>query len=151
MTDQVEMYHYTESGLPDVWIEGLALQDDNEDETVVIPYIRNLHKLIAREIVQSDGALTGAELRYLRTEMGMTQAQLGQLVHRERLTVSRWEHGESEMDGAAEALVRIFAIRKLELDEADLAEISAKCQSVTTRKLPIRIDASDPANYRLAA
>ncbi|MCY4211491.1 MAG: helix-turn-helix transcriptional regulator [Gammaproteobacteria bacterium] len=148
---KTQMYHYTESGLPDVWIEGLRVRDDAGEPTILIPNINNLHKLIAFRIVISDGALTGAELRYLRTEMGMTQAELGELVHRERLTVSRWELGEHELDGAAEALIRVCALIKLDLDEVDPTEISDKCKLGVHRKAPIRIDGTDPENYRLAA
>ena len=64
MAIKAETYHYTESGLPNVWIEGLCIQDDAGEETILIPNINDLHKLIAYQIVVSDGALTGPELRY---------------------------------------------------------------------------------------
>jgi DNA-binding transcriptional regulator YiaG len=41
--------------------------------------------------------------------MGMTQAQLALVVHREPLTVSRWERGEENIDSNAEALIRVCA------------------------------------------
>jgi DNA-binding transcriptional regulator YiaG len=49
--------------------------------------------------------ISGKELRYLRTEMDMTQAQLALVVHREPPTVSRWERGEENIDSDAEALI----------------------------------------------
>lgn len=151
-------YHYTECGLPDVWIEGLQAQDDAGEKTVTIPNVRSLHKLISRGIVTSKGSLTGSELRYLRTEMGMTQTQLGKLVHRKRGTILRWERGESTLDGNADAYIRLLAAVKLRLGEIDPEEVSGRCQPTTERKPPIRIekppikiDASDPENYRCAA
>jgi transcriptional regulator with XRE-family HTH domain len=51
--------------------------------------------------------MTGKELRFLRTEMGMTQAELAKIVHREPLTISRWERSEDEIDSNAEVLVRV--------------------------------------------
>ena len=102
MSQATKRYHYTECGLPDVWIEGWHVEDDAAEETIRIPKVRSLHRLISKEIVTSAGTLTGPELRYLRAEMGLTQTQLGELVHRERLTVSRWERGESTLDGDTE-------------------------------------------------
>ena len=151
MTSEKIIYHYVECGLPQVWIEGLRMEDDAGEKTIRIPNIKSLHKLIAEGIVASYGTLTGPELRYLRTEMGLTQTQLGELVHRERLTVSRWERGENTLDGATEAYIRILASSKLGLDEVDPVEVSGRCKLTTGNKQPIRIDATDSENYRLAA
>ena len=153
MTPEITPYHYTECGLPDVRIEGLRMEKDDAGKKVVsIPNVASLHRLISREIVTSRSALTGPELRYLRTEMGWTQTQLGELVHRERLTVSRWERGESALDGAAEVLIRILAASRLGLEHIDPKEVSGWCRSTPdTSKKPIRIDATDPENYRLVA
>ena len=48
-----------ECGLPIVWIQGVHLVDDHGEETIRIPNINDLHKLIAQEIVGSEGSLTG--------------------------------------------------------------------------------------------
>ncbi len=117
-------HHYKECGLPDIWIECLRTKDGAGRETITIPNIRSLHKLIARKLIMSDGSLTGPELKFLRTEMEMTPLQLAELVHREPSTVSRWERGESKLDGAVEALIRIVASKKLDLDGFNLEEIS---------------------------
>ena len=151
MTPEITRYRYTECGLPDVWIECLCLEDDAGEEIVRIPNIGILHKLISTEIVTSEGTLTGPELRYLRTEMGLTQSQLAELVHRERLTVSRWERGENTLDGATEAYIRILASSKLGLDRIDPEEVSGWCRLTLDNKKSIRIDATDPENYRLVA
>ena len=116
-----------------------------------LPTLRSLHRLIAKGIVTSAGRLTGAELRYLRSEMGLTQAQLAKLVHRQPLTVSRWERGQNLLEGAMDAFIRILASRKLNLDEIDPEEVSGWCISITRKKEPIRLDATDPQNYRLVA
>ncbi len=151
MTAKITPYHYTECGLPEVWVEGLHMRDDEGEETVVIPNIKGLHKFIVHEIVMSDGALTGPELRFLRTEMGLTQTQLGELVHRERLTISRWESGKSTLDGATEAFIRILASSELKLDKVDPVKISGKCKLTPAAKSPLHIDGTDPKHYRLVA
>lgn len=154
MNAKAEAYHYTECGLPNVWIQGTRQIDDDGEETVRISNPNGLHRLIARYLVESVGALTGAELRFLRSEMGMTQAQLGLLLHRERLTVSRWERDETTMDGSAEALIRIYATIKLGLgrvDDAKVEEISAKCVAAANTRGQMRIDGTIPGSYRLVA
>ncbi len=141
-------HHYKECGLPDIWIKCLRTKDDAGRKTITIPNIRSLHKLIARKLVMSDGALTGPELKFLRTEMGMTRVQMAELVHREPSTVSRWEREEDKLDGAIEALIRIGASKKLGLDEIDMEEISSKCVYTNRNKESIHIYESDLENSR---
>ena len=142
-------YRYTESGLDNVFIEGVNLiEDDAGEDCVTIPNVNGLHKAIAYGIVSRRSGMTGRELRFLRTEMGMTQAELAGMVHREPLAVSRWERGEVEIDGNAEALVRLYAAQKLGLPETlDVREIAGWCVPSADTP-PIVIDGSDPSNYR---
>ena len=152
MTPKITTHQYTECGLPNIWIRGLSIQDDAGEKTIRIPGIRKLHALISTAVVQSDGTLTGSELRYLRTEMGMTQTQLGELVHRDRLTVSHWEKDESTLDGATEAYIRILASKKLNLGDVDPEEVSRKCKLTAKNKKCIHIEKrTNSENYRLAA
>ena len=111
---------YTESGLPNVWIRCARVKDDAGEDAIIIPNINLQHKEIAKKIVTSAHALTGPELRFLRTEMGMTQAQLGERVQQKCLTIACWEKEESPLDGDAEKLVRKLAFRKLKLSTSVL-------------------------------
>ncbi len=151
MTLKIIKHHYTECGLPNVWIMGLAAKDDQQERAIRIPSIRSLHQLISKMVLSSDGTLTGLELRYLRTEMGLTQTQLGELVHRKRLTIARWENEESKLDGATEAYIRILASKKLGLGEVDPEEVIGKCTQTSVNKVPIQVTVTASGNYRLAA
>lgn len=142
-------YRYTECGLDNVIIDGLdPIVDDDGDIVHSIPNIAGLHRVMARVIVDHAKGISGKELRFLRTEMGMTQAELAKMVHREHLTVGRWERGEIDIDNNAEVLIRIHASKKLDLDvKANVEELSARC--VPTAEIqPILIDGSDPQFYR---
>ncbi|MCF4126260.1 transcriptional regulator [Methylobacterium sp. SyP6R] len=145
-------YRYTESGLNNVIIEGVSLlHDDAGEECVTIPNINGLHQAIAHGIVTKRSAITGAELRFLRTEMGCTQAELATIVHREPLAVSRWERNEIEIDSNAEAIIRLVARDTLQLPkDADVRDIAGWCVP-SAETAPLRIDGSDPTNYKLAA
>jgi transcriptional regulator with XRE-family HTH domain len=146
----MEPYHYTESGLDSVFIHGVTFVTDNAgEETITIPFVNGLHKAIAAALVGKPSNLTGKELRFLRTEMGMTQAELSAIVHREPLAISRWERGEvAEIDSNAEALIRLHAREVLGLAvEASVKQISGF--SMPSAMSPrIDIDGSDPENYR---
>ena len=84
----MEDYRYTECGLNSVMISGLTPQiDDAGDEVVIIPNVNVLHRAIAESIVQHPNSISGPELRFLRTELGMTQSQLAQLVHKDAQTI----------------------------------------------------------------
>lgn len=146
------IYHYTESGLPNVYIEGLTpMVDDDGDEVITIPFVNLLHKAIAQGIVSHEKGISPAELRFLRTEMGFTQAELATLVHREKLAIGRWERGEVELEGNAETVIRRLAIERLGLDQVDGGiEQLAKSSVATSEVQTIRIEAGDKG-YKLAA
>jgi transcriptional regulator with XRE-family HTH domain len=133
-------HHYTESGLLNVYIEGIAVEiDDEGDEIVTIPAVNELHRTIALGIVSHAKGIAGEELRFLRTEMGLTQAELAALVHRDKQTIGRWERNEIEIDSSAEALLRRFAIEKLELPtETGIDELSRRSVP-TAEEQPIKI------------
>lgn len=147
-------HHYTESGLLNVYIEGIVVEtDDDGDEIVTIPAINELHRTIALGIVSHAKGIAGEELRFLRTEMGLTQAELAVLVHRDKQTIGRWERNEIEIDSSAEALLRRFAIEKLELPtETGIDELSRRSVP-TAEEQPIKIQRmnDDAKPYELIA
>jgi transcriptional regulator with XRE-family HTH domain len=145
-------YRYMECGLENVVISGVSfVEDDNGDSVIRIPNIMGLHRAIATGIVTRKAMMNGREMRFLRSEMGMTQAELAVMIHREPLTISRWERGETEIDANAETLIRLHAIRELKLDvDEDVGEISGWSVPSAVEH-PINIDGSDPENYQVAA
>lgn len=147
----MKTYKYTECGLDNVIIRGVAfVKDDAGDEVVCIPNINGLHRAIAYGIVTRRAAMAGKELRFLRTEMGMTQAELAELIHREPLAISRWEREEVPIDTNAETLIRLHAAETLGLDlEATVKEVSG-WSIPRAQEVPIEIDGSDPGNYHPA-
>jgi transcriptional regulator with XRE-family HTH domain len=142
-------YRYTASGLDNVILVGLEeCVDDHGEKCVTIPRINKLHEAIAMTILTRRGGMTGPELKFLRTLMGFTQAELGKIVNREALTIGRWERGEFENDPNAEAIIRLVAAERLQLKlDAPIEDVTGWCFQ-TADKPAIRIDASDPDNYR---
>jgi transcriptional regulator with XRE-family HTH domain len=147
MTD----YHYVESGLDNVFIEGIQpVLDDDGDEAIIINSVNILHAVIAEGIVRHSHSMSGKELRFLRTEMGLTQSDLGDFVHVDRQTVARWEKGQTAIDPKAETLIRKMAIEKLSLPLSD--SIEALSRSAKPANSPQNINISAETNsYRLIA
>lgn len=148
-SNETAPYRYTECGLDNVLIHGIGpVLDDEGDEVITIENVNGLHKSIACAIVKRKGLITGKELRFLRTEMGLTQAELAQRVHKDTQTVGRWERGEKLIDQNAETLIRLMAAEKLHLQlQTEVSELTGYSVQVSDLP-PIRIDGSNPHDYR---
>lgn len=141
-------YRYTEAGLDNVFIEGVQFaMDDAGEQVICIPNANGLHRAIATAVVVREGGISGKELKFLRTEAGLTQAELAKIVHREPLAISRWERGERPIDSNAEALIRLFMVEKLELGQTMSVESMSEWCVASAEEKTISIDGSDPDNY----
>ena len=143
-------YRYTESGLDNVIIHGVSfIKDDAGEQVVTIHNIAGLHRAIATAIVMKPVSMSGKELRFLRTEMGMTQAELAAIVHREPLAISRWERGEVEqIDTNAETVIRLHAKEMLELKVDATVRNMSEWSVPTAMSPPLEIDGSNPDDYK---
>lgn len=146
-------HHYTECGLENVFIDGLEfVVDDEGDEIITIPAVNELHKVIALGIISHEHGMSGAELRFLRTEMGYTQSELAAFVHHDKQSIGRWERGEYDIDSKAEAIIRRLAIEKLMLDSTQGIDELSRRSVPTARAQPINIKkANDNGGYELLA
>jgi transcriptional regulator with XRE-family HTH domain len=80
--------------------------------------------------------------------MSLTQAELAAYLHKEPLTIGRWERGEGAIEPNAEALIRLLAVHKLGLDlNLTIENVMERCISTATRQT-IRIDGANPQDYR---
>jgi transcriptional regulator with XRE-family HTH domain len=143
-------YEYRASGLDNVKLIGIqTVIDDEGDACVVIKNVNELNKAIAEAVVNCRRGISGKELRFLRTMMGKTQAELAGDVNKDTQSVGRWERGEHPIDANAEALIRLMAQEKLELRlDASISEVTG--WSAQSGDCWIKIDARDPDKYRSA-
>jgi hypothetical protein len=143
-------YRYTECGLDNVFLRDLpVVKDKAGEETVTIPYINQLHRVIRLGLALKDTGLDPKELRFLRTESGLTQAELAEVVNKDAQTVGRWERGETPVDRSAETLIRLMALEDLG-EEVSVRDLAIKSVPSATAG-PHIIDASNPRDYRLLA
>jgi DNA-binding transcriptional regulator YiaG len=103
-------YHYTDSGLDNVYLEnGYTIHQTPYGEGVSIKDTEGLHKLIGEWLVDLPKPLNGAELRFLRLQMEMTQRSLAGVLGCEEQAVRRWEKARAKaIQGPADRLVRLL-------------------------------------------
>ncbi len=107
-------YHYTECGLDNVIVHGVDfVRDDRGEMTVAITAVNLLHTTIAVGIVSHENAMSPQEMKFLRTNLGLTQAQLGEVLRVTKLTIGRWESGSHPIDEASEVLMRMLVVERL--------------------------------------
>jgi len=103
-------YRYKESGLSNVVLQGIRIADclrcGNSD--VLIPNVAKIHRAIAQAITNSPGRLTGEQLRFLRTHLGMSGEELGRYLHTDKTKVSKWERSEDPIGQPTDRLIRLL-------------------------------------------
>ena len=115
------MYHYTESGLRNIWLKnGYVVKNTPYGEAVSIQDVEGLHRLIGT-IIAKRPKLSGPELRFLRKEMGMSQKGLADFVGTSEQTVSLWERGRA-IPKAADRLIKLAYLETI----SDAGNVSIK-------------------------
>jgi len=101
-------HHYIESGLDNVWLDnGFQTHSTPYGEGMAVDDVTGLHKAIGHWLISRQQALTGAELRFLRIEMELTQRNLAAMLGVEEQAVRRWEKTRRKpLAGPVDRLVR---------------------------------------------
>lgn len=108
-------YHYTESGLDNVYLVGVPrFICKNGHETVRIPRMAELHAVITELLLKNPSPLNGKEIRFLRKQMGMRAKDLAEQLAVTPIQVSRWENGKSRIPISKDRYFRLTFLRRLE-------------------------------------
>jgi putative transcriptional regulator len=104
-------YQYTESGLDNVWLEnGFKIETHpNYGDLISIVNPRGLHEAIGRWLISQPRTLTGAEFRFLRIELDMSQRSLGAIVGSTEQSIAKWEKARDKpvANKSAERMLRL--------------------------------------------
>lgn len=101
------MYHYTESGLRNVWLEnGYNKRKTVYGNVVSIENIEGLHRVLAMQIIREKPRLSGAEFRFLRKELDMSQAKLAAFFGYDAQTIALWEKNKVRVPKLADRAIR---------------------------------------------
>lgn len=86
------MFRYGGCGLRNVWLQnGYVERKTPYGKAVAIQDVEGLHRAIALHIIRNKPRLSGAEFRFLRKELELSQTRLGQTFGYEGQTVAIWE------------------------------------------------------------
>lgn len=101
--------HYTQCGLDDIYLlNGFEHGAYKGKPWVSVTDMDGLYRAIGLNLVHARKSLSPKEWRFLRKQLGMTQAELGAELDLSSQQVARYEKGESEVSGPAELVLRIL-------------------------------------------
>jgi len=109
MSCSIEMYHYKECGLDNVYlvnVEVCRCPGCNE-KVVSIPALPALNTAIGEDLLQKESRLNGKEIRFLRKNMGMKSVDLQRYLGVDNATISRWESGKQKISLPNDRLLRV--------------------------------------------
>jgi len=100
-------YHFIESGLPNIYLEGVTIHHCScGEENAAIPCLDALLDKIASSIVENSPLLTGPEVRFLRKHLGLKSVELAYVLDVSKVTVSRWENDKARIDKSYDNMIR---------------------------------------------
>lgn len=108
------MYHYTECGLSNVWLEnGYAVHETPYGKGVAVEDADALLAAIALSLTNKNGSLTGKEFRFLRLSLGLSQPNAARMLGVSDQAVSLWER-TGKVPKQGDALVRLLVVEHLD-------------------------------------
>jgi len=129
MSKRIEMYHYTDGGLRNVWLaNGYEIKQTPYGEGVSFHNLDGLTTSICIALTKRAGVVTGSEFRYIRSAgMLLSQPALGKLMGIDGQSVARWEK-TGKVPKWADKLVRLLYLAQAQGNEP----ISAAVERVKT-------------------
>ncbi|MDP1536141.1 MAG: transcriptional regulator [Burkholderiales bacterium] len=102
------MLKYTGCGLRNVWLQnGYAKKMTPYGEAVAIQDAEGLHRALAKAITRKP-KMTGAEFRFIRKELDLSQAALGRMFGFEAQTIALWEKNRQRVPKLADRMLRLI-------------------------------------------
>lgn len=152
MKSRKEDYRYDECGLKHVTLVGVEVarcpRCDNYE--VSIPHIEELHRLLAKVLIDKSTRFTGDEVRFLRKSLGWSGSDFAKYMGVAEETVSRWENDAAPIGPQADRLLRFLVAQGRlttsypteRLKEIDLKRATATHMKAATRRAQWTVQAA---------
>jgi len=113
-----DLFKYDSCGLDYIYLRnGVIKKETKYGSAVSIHNIESLHRCIGLEIAKNRPELSGAEMRFLRKEMDLSQVDLAGLLGVSESTIRNWENNRTINNTApAERLLRTMYIEHVDGD-----------------------------------
>lgn len=135
------VYHYVESGLKNVFLAGgVESIESPYGRAVSIADLDGLHRCISRCLVEKPQKLSGAEFRFLRAELDLSQRMVAQLCGREERIIRKWE-AEDEVPDPANTIIRVVYKERLDPTATyeGLAKVISQLQQMDKKYFEMRL------------
>jgi putative zinc finger/helix-turn-helix YgiT family protein len=120
MAESMEVYHYTESGLDNVYLDSLCVRQCECGEKIVsIPKIIELNSLIGRMLIKKHGPLTGKEIVFLRKNVGLSAVSFARALGIDKATLSRWENDSRSPKRGNDTFIRLLYATNKNIPQED--------------------------------
>ena len=147
----LQPYHYTQCGLDDVYLlNGYKRHQTPYGSGVTVENVEGLHSAIAEYICFNKAILSGKELRFLRKLMDLTQAELATWLGCDAQSIARWEKGKTEINGAANKLIRIAYLASC-VGDINVAELIKNVSALDAKITERQLFEDTPEGWRVAA
>lgn len=104
-----EPLHYTACGLDDVYLtSGYEIEETPYGNGVSVKKLEDLHKAIGLFLITNKKLFNGKEIRFLRHQMDLTQAELARLFGCDSQQVARYEKGDCRISASSDRLLRLL-------------------------------------------
>jgi putative zinc finger/helix-turn-helix YgiT family protein len=147
-------YHYTESGLDNIYLINIELRVCESCGAVTprIPKINQLHETIAKALALKPYPLNGAEVRFLRKHLGLKAKEFAANLRVDVSTYSRWENGDQQIGEQSDALIRLLYFRIFEEKEGHMIteSLSEKIASISEERIStsVLVNMNNPSAYQ---
>jgi putative zinc finger/helix-turn-helix YgiT family protein len=143
MRTKKERYRYDECGLKYVTLAGVEVNRCPRcgNHEVSIPHIEELHRLIARVLIEKRTRFRGEEVGFLRKSLGWSGADFAKHMGVTNQTVSRWENDAAPIGPQADRLLRLIVAQgrlTMQYPTERLARINPNKASATRVELETR-------------
>lgn len=144
------MYHYTECGLPSVWLaNGFTHHDTPYGGATAIENVEGLHRTIGMYLVHRKVYLTGCEFRFLRKELDLSQNALARYFGNDAQSVAGWEKRGRVPKWADRFLRAIY--REHTEGNAHIRDIVARLNDMDQQEQERQVFEETPEGWRAAA
>ncbi len=144
MKTRKENYRYEECGLKHVTLVGVDVARCPRcgNYEISIPHIEELHRLLAKVLIEKSSRFTGEEIRFLRKSLGWSGSDFAKHMGVAEETVSRWENDAAPIGPQADRLLRFLVAQGRltttypteRLKEIDLRKATSTHVTLATRK-----------------
>lgn len=105
----MKLHHMTGVGLSNVYLRnGFTFEDSDGDETISYANLTGLYFEISRAIASNPFTMRSEEFRFMRKQLGMSQADIASLFDKSDQAVAKWEKGLLPVPKAESTLLKIF-------------------------------------------